>query len=185
MSSVIVFHGSARKNGVSNQLVDRVAAGAESAGADLVFYNLNDPRIRGCQGCMYCRSHEGCATQDALQPFYGQIKDAAGIVIGFPIYNMNISGQTKQWLDRMYPLIDDRFQARYPGKRCVAAYAYGNADPNIYDDPIAANNRLLRLYGFERIELLVAHCTAAPGYAIPDDVMEKAFDAGRRIAEAH
>ena len=31
----------------------QVIAGAESVGAEIISYDLNDPNIRGCQGCYY------------------------------------------------------------------------------------------------------------------------------------
>lgn len=96
MSTVIAVYGSARKNSVSNQLVSQVAEGAKAAGAEIISYDLNDKEIMGCQGCLSCRTQEGCATRDKLSPFYEQVKTTSGVVVGFPIYTANISGQTKQ-----------------------------------------------------------------------------------------
>lgn len=73
--------------------------------------------LKGCQGCFYCRTHEGCDTKDKLSPMYEEIEQANGIVVGFPIYFGNIGGQFKQLIDRMYPMIGADFAPRYPGKK--------------------------------------------------------------------
>lgn len=66
MSKVIAFLGSPRKTGYTTQLVERVLEGAKSVGAEVIIYRLNDEGVKGCQGCFYCRTHEGCATKDKL-----------------------------------------------------------------------------------------------------------------------
>ena len=68
MSKLVVFYGSPRPDGFTARLLDQVAAGAAAAGAEVIRYDLNDPAVLGCQGCRWCRTHDGCATQDALQP---------------------------------------------------------------------------------------------------------------------
>lgn len=86
MSKIIVFKGSPRKNSYSTKLLEQVAEGAKSKGAEIAVYDLNNPGNRGCQGCFYCRTHEGCATRDALQPMYKDIAGADGIAVSFPLY---------------------------------------------------------------------------------------------------
>lgn len=93
MSKVIAFFCSPRKNGYTAKLMERVLEGAKSAGAEIVTYDLNEDGVKGCQGCFACRSIEGCATMDILQPMYDDIKSATGIIAGFPIYFGAVSGQ--------------------------------------------------------------------------------------------
>lgn len=38
------------------------------------------------QDCFYCRTHDGCALKDYLQPMYEAIKEADAIVFSSPIY---------------------------------------------------------------------------------------------------
>lgn len=67
MSKVVIFKCSPRKNGYTTKLLDQVAKGAKSKGAEVIEFDLNDAGIRGCQGCFYCRTHDGCAINDYLQ----------------------------------------------------------------------------------------------------------------------
>lgn len=68
MSKVVIFNASPRKNGYNSKLLEQVAKGAESKGAEIIEFNLNDAGIRGCQSCFYCRTHDGCAINDYLKP---------------------------------------------------------------------------------------------------------------------
>ncbi|MBO5501617.1 MAG: flavodoxin family protein, partial [Clostridia bacterium] len=86
MKKIVAFAGSPRKEGFSRQLMDRLLAGAEAAGAEVVVYDLNADGIKGCQGCFYCRKHDACAQQDVLQPMYGDIREACAVVATFPLY---------------------------------------------------------------------------------------------------
>jgi multimeric flavodoxin WrbA len=91
-------------------------------GAQIKVFNLDDEGIKGCQGCLYCRKNVGCARKDALQPMYDEIKNSDGVIFGSPIYFAQITGQAKQWLDRMLPMIDGKFKPRFPAKKNFGLY---------------------------------------------------------------
>jgi multimeric flavodoxin WrbA len=181
MSRIIVFKVSAREKGYSNQLIDQAVTGAESEGAEVSTYNLNDG-INGCRGCLYCRTHEGCSQKDNLAPFFEEYKDACGFIIGFPIYFGNISGQGKVWLDRMYPLLAGDFSPRYPGKKCVTIYSQGNPDRDFCRAVIDKNNDFIRMMGVDIVDSILVSGTESPGYLLPEELKRRAFEAGAGLA---
>lgn len=181
MSKIIAFIGSPRKNGFSTQLLNQVIEGARTAGAEIVTYDLNDEKIKGCQGCFYCRTHEGCATQDALQPMYADIQEADGIVASFPLYFGGINGQTKSWLDRMYPMLDTAFAPRYPGKKIVTIYSQGNIDPNFMKSAIDGNNMFFNMFGWELVQSFLIYNTNDPEKKIEETIMQEAYEAGKKL----
>ncbi len=183
MSKILAFLGSPRENGYTAHLAKCVLDGAKSAGADVVIYNLNEEGIKGCQGCFYCRSHEDCAIKDKLHPMYEDIKSADGIVAGFPIYFGNVSGQAKQWIDRMYPMVGDAFVPRFPGKKAVTVYAQANPDSKLFSDAIKTTNGFFKLYGWDLIESLLVYGNTAPDYEIPKELFERAYEAGKKLVE--
>jgi multimeric flavodoxin WrbA len=184
MSKIAAFYASARKSGFSSQLVDQVAAGAKSEGAEVLSYNLNDG-IRGCQGCMYCRTHEGCAQTDNLSSFFKEYRDADGFVVGFPIYFGNISGQGKIWLDRMYPLLAKDFSPRYPGRKCITVYAQGNPDPEFCRNAIDKNDGFIRLLGVDLLDSILSYGSNDPSYQLPEKLKLRAFEAGKRLVDSN
>ncbi len=183
MCKIIAFFGSPRKNGYTAQLMERVLEGARSIGAEIITYNLNDDGVKGCQGCFYCRAHEGCSTKDILQPMYKDIQSANGIVAGFPIYFGAISGQGKLLLDRLYPMVGDNFAPRYPGKKVVSIFAQANPDHSLFTDAMESTNRFFNLCGWDLVESLLLYGDVAPNYTIPNELLDRAFEAGKRLAK--
>ncbi len=99
---VIGIVGSPRENGNTAALVRQMLKGAAEAGADTEVFYLNKLNFRGCQACMYCKSHDVCKQEDDMARVIEEIKKADGIIIGSPVYIGYVSGQTKLFLDRLY-----------------------------------------------------------------------------------
>ena len=183
MSKVIAFFGSPRKEGSSTRLVEQVIEGAKAEGAVVVTYNLNEDGVKGCQGCLFCRTNEGCATKDKLQSMYQEIKDADGVVSGFPIYFTNISGQAKLLIDRLFPLIDKKLAPRFPGKKFVNIYAQGQQDVEMFKGAIEANDRTFKRFGWDLVDSILINGSIGSKYAIPQEFMDRAFKAGKLLVK--
>ena len=181
MSRIVVFKGSPRKNSFSTKLLAQVVEGAEAEGATVTAYDLNDPGIRGCQGCFYCRNHESCAVKDPLHPMYKDIAEADGIAVSFPLYFGGINGQCKSWLDRMYPMLGGDLKPRYPGKKIVTVFAQGNADPEFLKNTIDQTNMFFQIFGWELKDSLLACGTQNPTYRLPEKLMKAAYEAGEKL----
>ncbi len=149
MSKVVIFNGSPRKNGYTTKLLEQVAKGAKSKGAEIIEFDLNDSGIRGCQGCFYCRTHDGCAVNDYLQPMYKAIAEADAIVFGSPIYYYQITGQAKIWLDRTFPMVGDNFAPRHTGKKVISIFTQGSPNPEMGAENIKVINSMFVAYGWE------------------------------------
>ncbi|EKQ56156.1 MULTISPECIES: flavodoxin family protein [unclassified Clostridium] len=188
MSKVVIFKGSPRKNGYTAKLLEQVAKGAKSKGAEIMEFDLNDPGIRGCQGCGYCRTHDGCAVNDYLQPMYEAIKAADAIVFGSPIYYYQITGQARVWLDRTFPMIEEGqghiFTPRHPGKKLITIFAQGNPDPKIGEGGIKFVHDIFELYGW-KLKDNIHYCGTnhAPDSAIFDELSLRAFKDGENLVE--
>lgn len=156
MSKVVIFNASPRKNGYTAKLLEQVGKGAKSRGAEVIEFDLNDSGIRGCQGCYYCRTHDGCAIKDYLQPMYEAINEADAIVFGSPIYYYQITGQAKVWLDRTFPMVGDNFAPRHSGKKLITIFAQGSSNPEMAADGIKAVNNILAAYGWKLEDSI--HC---------------------------
>lgn len=181
MKKIVAFAGSPRKEGFSRQLMDRLLAGAKAAGAEVVVYDLNADGIKGCQGCFYCRKHDTCAQQDALQPMYQDIREACAVVAAFPLYFGQISGQGKIWLDRMYPMFQEDFSPRFPGKKAVTIFAQAKKDPAVMQDAIDSVNGLINGYGWELIRSFLIAGTVDPQYALEESLLAEAYQVGQQL----
>lgn len=184
MGKLVAFCGSPRKEGITRKLVNRVIDGAKAEGMEVVFFDLNTPGIRGCQACMYCRTHEGCAMQDPLHEMYAEIASADAILFGAPIYFYNLSGQAKVWLDRLYPMFDTpSYESRYPGKKFVTVFAQGYDDPTLYTNVIEDMNGLFNGWGWESVDSLL-YCGGDKKAELPEQLLDRAYEAGRKLSSS-
>lgn len=101
-TKILGIVGSPRIGGNTDLLVQEILEGAESHGAETKVFYLQHMNIKGCQACLYCKSHTTCKIDDEMQSLYSEIERAQVVVLGFPIYMMQMSAQTKLFLDRLF-----------------------------------------------------------------------------------
>lgn len=181
MKKIVAFRGSPRASGYSNQLLDALLEGAKAAGAEVVVCDLNEGGIRGCQGCFYCRKHDTCVQKDAFSPMYRHIQEACAVVAAFPLYFGQISAQGKIWVDRMYPMFNEDFSPRFPGKKAVTIFAQAKDDPTVMQDAIDSVNGLISGYGWALEKSFLIAGTVAEGYTIPESLLKEAYQAGQQL----
>ncbi|MDR2179245.1 MAG: flavodoxin family protein [Synergistaceae bacterium] len=180
MKKIVVFAGSPRENGTTARLIDEAVKGARSAGAEVKIYDLNADGVKGCQGCFYCRSHEGCATKDYLQPMYEDIKQSDAVIFSSPIYFYDVTGQVKMWIDRLFPVIGADFKPRYPGKKVLALYSQGS--PDLYQGVAKKVQDIFAGFGWTVTESLFCSGTTNAGdAALTDDLLKRTFAAGKAL----
>lgn len=106
MGKVIVLNGSPRKNNNTAKLLIEAARGAESAGADVEYFNLVDLNYKGCMSCFACKlkgatTNGVCAYHDDLTPILEKIVAADAVIIGSPIYYSYQTGMFRNLVERM------------------------------------------------------------------------------------
>lgn len=183
MHKVIAFYCSPRKQGYTAKLMEQVLEGAKSVGAEIVTYDLNEDGVKGCQGCFACRSFEGCATMDLLQPMYEDLKNATGIVAGFSIYFGAVNGQGKILLDRLYPMVGNKFQPRFPDKKVVTVFAQANPDHTLFRSAMESTHSFFQLCGWKLVENLLIYGDVAPDFTLSQELLEKAYEAGKQLVK--
>lgn len=181
MSKIVVFKGSPNKNGYTTKLLQQVLNGAKSKGAEVIEFDLNNPGIRGCQGCFYCRTHDGCAINDYLQPMYEAINEAESIVFSSPIYYYQITGQAKVWLDRTFSMYGDEFVPRHPGKKLITIFSQANTNPEIGAEGIKYITDLFKTYGWILKDSIHYCGTTNPDLTVLEELSLRAFKDGENL----
>lgn len=100
---VMGFNGSARKDGNTAVLIEKVFDELEAEGIDTQLVNLGPNSVNGCVACMKCsQNKDGHCVQkkDKLNDWLDEMKSADGIILGTPVYFADISGQMKCFIDR-------------------------------------------------------------------------------------
>ena len=183
--SIVTFLGSPRENGRTAKLLTEVVAGAQSVGMYVKKYHLNDSAIKGCQNCGYCRTKYGCPTKDGLTQMYDDIAAATAVVFATPCVFFQISGQSKLWLDRTFPMIGGVPGARHPqvpGKKVIALYTQGTTDADMFRPVIEGMNRIFGTYGWTVTACLLASGGDVEGTPSFKELLRQAHAAGAALA---
>jgi multimeric flavodoxin WrbA len=103
---VIVLNGSPRKNFNTAKMLKEAQRGAETAGAEVEYYNLYDYNFKGCMSCFACQRKgsitEGvCAIRDDIKPILEKCINADAIIIGTPVYFSYPTGIFRSFLERL------------------------------------------------------------------------------------
>lgn len=105
MKNLIAINGSPRKNWNTAELLKHAMQGAQDAGASTELVNLYSLNFKGCTSCFACklksRPHGSCAMKDDLSPVLERVKAADALIIGSPIYFMNLSAGTLAFIERL------------------------------------------------------------------------------------
>lgn len=180
---VVGFVGSPRKNGNTDVLVQQVLDGAAEAGADVEKFYINEMNIKGCQGCTYCRSVDGCKLKDDMDKVYDALKNADGFVFGSPIYFFQFTSQMRQVIDRCWALVNPDFTPRIAGgKKAIIVGAQGNPEPDAFKGVFDEFTQVLQMFGMEVKGTFIDVGHHAPGEAKENaELMEQAKIAGTQL----
>ncbi|MEW6357379.1 MAG: flavodoxin family protein [Planctomycetota bacterium] len=115
MATVLGIVGSPRKDGLTNRLVQRALEGAASRGAATQLYHLADMEIKPCDGCSTatCWADGNCKYQDDARRLQDAIRNCDALILGAPVYYLDVNSLTKNFMDRM------RFGDATNGKRAM------------------------------------------------------------------
>jgi multimeric flavodoxin WrbA len=128
---VIGFNGSARKDGNTSIIIQKVFDELEAEGIETKLVNLGPQSVNGCLACMKCwENRDGHCVQkkDSLNDWLDEMKEADGIILGTPVYFADISGQLKCFMDRsgMVALANGNMFKRKAGAGVVAVRRAGS-----------------------------------------------------------
>jgi multimeric flavodoxin WrbA len=108
--NVVVFHGSARRNGDTDTLAEQFLRGMNEQGRHEVrhFYPI-DMNIAHCRACMSCRHGGGCVLQDDMQQIYPAFREADVVVLATPMFWGYMTSQLKTLFDRLEAVVSPQY----------------------------------------------------------------------------
>ncbi len=183
MKKVVIFNGSPRMDGNTATILKMIERGAREHHAEVKSYTLFKMKFMACQGCFGCRMQEDCMVNDELKKALSDVKDADAVVIGSPVYFMQVTGPVKNMYDRFFPLIGEGGAPRFGEKKIVTVYSQDHEDPDMfrmYFDYLAV---LFPGFGFVQEERVVCVGANNPETAEKDgELKRRAYEIGRRLA---
>ena len=101
MIKIFGVSGSPRKGSTDYIVNEALKYLEEKYGAETRYFPARGKHLNFCIHCDYCiRERSGCIHKDDMPDFYDGLEWADGIIIGTPVYQGNLSAQTKTMLDR-------------------------------------------------------------------------------------
>lgn len=211
MKKIMIIDGGPRKNFNTASMLQKFAEGATSVSKEIEVKTIRLYALdyKGCMSCMACKvkgkASNVCKFKDALTPVLEDIAEADGLVLGSPIYFGDVTGQMRTFLERLaFPWLSyNDYSLTAPKKMAVVlmetmnglpernnSQGYGSMEyciANALGQPehvIAYNTYQVKNY--DRFELAVFSEEAKRKYRDEnwENDLQKAYDAGRRMAEA-
>ena len=185
MTEIVVFNGSPRKDGNTTTILDLIARGARERGAEVKYYTLFKMKFMACQGCFACRLQDDCVINDEVREALARVKTAGAVVIGSPIYMMQMTGPVKNLHDRFFPLMDQEGRPRFGTKKLVTVYAQSLDDVHAYDSYYEYTAAMYPSFGFEWVDNIVCPNANDPESAEHDEELRaRAYETGAALASA-
>ncbi len=210
MKKIIIIDGGPRKIFNTASMLQRFAEGATSVSDNIEvktvrLYGLD---YKGCMSCMACKikgkASIVCKFKDALSPVLEEIAEADGLVLGSPIYFGDVTGEMRSFLERLaFPWLSyNDYSLTAPKRMPVVlmetmnglpernnSQGYGSMEYCIQtalgepEHLIAYNTYQVKNY--ERFELASFSEEAKRQWRDEhwEEDLQKAFDAGRQMAE--
>ncbi len=211
MKTIMIIDGGPRRNMNTAQMLQKVAEGALSVGKEIEVktVRLYDLDYKGCMSCMACKikgkASNVCKFKDALTPILEEIAQADGLVMGSPIYFGDVTGQMRTFLERLaFPWLSyNDYSMTAPKKMPVILIETMNGTPERNNSNGYGSMKYCISAALGEPERVVAYNT----YQVKDysrfelagfseemkrqyrdehweEDLQKAFDAGKRMAES-
>lgn len=100
------------RKSISALMVNAFLEGAQKAGAVTEQLFLVKKKINRCRACLQCwvKTPGKCSQKDDMGPMLDTFLESDIVIIASPVYVENVTGLTKDFLDRLIPLTDPRFE---------------------------------------------------------------------------
>lgn len=127
--------GSPKKGATDYIVQEALRYAKEKFGAETEYFSAMGKKMNFCIHCDYCiREKKGCIHDDDLEEVYIKLKWADALIIGTPVYQGMVSGQTKVIMDRCRAIAaqDPHFILNKPGAAlAVGGDRIGGQEPSI------------------------------------------------------
>jgi multimeric flavodoxin WrbA len=103
MIKVLAINGSPRKDGNTSILIRHILSELENEGITTEIIQLGGKKIHGCTACMKCfENRDGkCVNgDDIVNTCIDKMCNADGIILGSPVYFLDITSEMKALIDR-------------------------------------------------------------------------------------
>ncbi|RLI65211.1 MAG: flavodoxin family protein [Promethearchaeia archaeon] len=89
-----------KREGNTHNLLKYIEKRLNENSIKMEIIHLNELDIKDCRGCENCVLGDGCPIKDDMPKITEKIQNSDGIIIASPVYNNNVSGKMKMFIDK-------------------------------------------------------------------------------------
>ncbi len=108
------IHGSPRRGGNTELLLQEFLRGCREAGAEVEEVFLRNLKISPCLEIYACQKDGQCPIKDDMKPLYGKLSEAEILAVGSPIFFYAVTAQLKAMIDRCQALWAKKYLLNQP-----------------------------------------------------------------------
>ena len=106
MTYIFGISGSPRQGATDYIVQESLKYLDEKYGVETRYFSARGKKLNFCIHCDFCvKNRMGCVHKDDMPEFYDGLEWADGIIFGTPVYQGNLSGQTKTMMDRCRAMV--------------------------------------------------------------------------------
>jgi len=185
------IHGSPRKGGNSDLLLERALQGARDAGAEVSELTARGLKLEGCRECGGCDETGECVVDDEMQRVYGLLKEADAVIVATPIFFYTVPAQLKAVIDRCQAPWNSRklSRPREQWKNYSGGCGYLIAVGATRGARLFESVELVARYFFDALDMSYQGAVLCRGadekgaVAGQTETLQKAYELGRRAAQ--
>lgn len=183
---MIILNGSPHKDGPISDLIKAFTEGAQSRGADVTEFFLQNMNIHWCTGCFKGDStkENPCTIDDDMTKIYPVFKQSNVIVFASPVFFWMVSAQLKTVVDRLVALEEGPNILHGEG-RSAALLMSSDGAADQFDQAISWYQHLLERFRWKDIGYSLATGNAHSDNPETALLMENAIGLGERAATDH
>lgn len=104
---VIGINGSARKDGNTAILMNKVFDKLNQEGIETELVQFAGQVMEPCKACFVCGGQKNCVhRKDRFREVFDKLKEADGILLGSPVYSANVTANMQAFLERAAVVCD-------------------------------------------------------------------------------
>ena len=100
--NVLLINGSPNQHGCTYTALAEMASALNAEGIETEIIHVGNKDIRGCIACGRCAETGHCVFNDAVNEVAPKFAEAAGLVVGSPVYYASANGTLTNFLDRLF-----------------------------------------------------------------------------------
>lgn len=100
--NVLLINGSPNVHGCTYTALNEVEKTLNEQGMETEIIHVGNKNIRGCIGCLKCKTTGKCVVDDLVNEVAPKFEQADGLVIGSPVYFASANGTLVSFVDRLF-----------------------------------------------------------------------------------